>query len=177
MMAQSTALARMPAPVQRAPAEIRSAEDTAEAWLAEAQTSIESARPVRTAARPAPHMTPRPREAAVLSATGGIRILVTAYASEAGMTDDSPNLTATNTRPQEGTIALSQDLLRSFTPGAPFDYGDIIEAKGLGRFRVEDTMHARWTKRADIWFPTRAEALRWGARHLTIKHASRDSAN
>jgi 3D (Asp-Asp-Asp) domain-containing protein len=175
VVAQSTAISRMPLPAPSAPAEIPLSGDTAEAWLAEAQTSLESARPARAVARPASRPEPALRTGPALSAVAGVRVLVTAYASEVGMTDDSPNLTSTNTEPRQGTIALSQDLLRSFTPGAPFDYGDVIEAKGLGRFRVEDTMHPRWTKRADIWFPTRAEALRWGARHMTIKRADENA--
>jgi len=175
VVAQSTAISRMPATSPSAPVEIPLSGDAAEAWLAEAQTSLESARQARVAAQRTSRPEPVPRMGPALSATAGVRVLVTAYASEVGMTDDSPNLTSTNTEPRSGTIALSQDLLRSFTPGAPFDYGDIIEAKGFGRFRVEDTMHPRWTKRADIWFPTRAEAIRWGARHLTIKLASEDA--
>jgi len=33
---------------------------------------------------------------------------------------------------------------------------------------VEDTMHERWERRADIWFPSVEEALRWGRRKLAI---------
>jgi hypothetical protein len=42
----------------------------------------------------------------------------------------------------------------------------------VGAFEVEDTMNRRYTRRVDIWFGSRAEALRWGrqrgmlARHI-----------
>jgi 3D (Asp-Asp-Asp) domain-containing protein len=92
------------------------------------------------------------------------QVTVTGYSSSIHETDESPGLTATNTEARAGVIALSQDLLREFTPGAPFSFHDRVEIPGLGQFRVEDTMHPRWTRRADVWFGSRAEALDWGRR-------------
>jgi len=89
-------------------------------------------------------------------------VTITGYGSSVEETDDSPLITAANTKAREGIIALSQDLLSEFTPGAPFSFHDIVEIPGLGRFSVEDTMHPRWTNRADIWFATREEAISWG---------------
>jgi 3D (Asp-Asp-Asp) domain-containing protein len=92
------------------------------------------------------------------------QVTITGYSSNIHETDDSPGLTAANTEARSGVIALSQDLLSEFTPGAPFSFHDRVEIPGLGQFRVEDTMHPRWTRRADVWFGSRAEALDWGRR-------------
>ena len=51
---------------------------------------------------------------------------------------------------------------------APFDFGDYVMIPGVGVFIVEDTMHARWRNRGDIWFADRATALRWGRRRVWI---------
>jgi 3D (Asp-Asp-Asp) domain-containing protein len=93
-----------------------------------------------------------------------VSVTITGYSSSVEETDDSPEITATNTAVREGVIALSQDLLREFTPGAPFSFHDRVEIPGLGRFFIEDTMHPRWMRRADLWFPSREEALQWGLR-------------
>jgi 3D (Asp-Asp-Asp) domain-containing protein len=93
-----------------------------------------------------------------------ISVTVTGYSSSVEETDDSPGITATNTDVREGVLALSQDLLTEFTPGAPFSFHDRVEIPGLGRFFIEDTMHPRWMRRADVWFPSRDEALKWGLR-------------
>ena len=92
------------------------------------------------------------------------QVTVTGYSSSIHETDDSPGLTASNTAARAGVIALSQDLLREFTPGAPFSFDDRVEIPGLGQFQVEDTMHPRWTRRADVWFGSRSEAIDWGRR-------------
>lgn len=104
-------------------------------------------------------------------------VTITGYSSCPSQTDDSPLITAANTRVRPGVIALSQDLLREFRPGAPFAFHDRVEIPGLGQFLVEDTMHRRWRRRADIWFGSRAEAMRWGRRSHTIyRVADRDDS-
>lgn len=97
-----------------------------------------------------------------------LSITVTGYSSTPDQTDDSPFTTAMNTTVHPGVLALSRDLLREFTPGAPFRFGDIVELEGLGVFSVEDTMNPRYTKRADIWFQSREAATRWGNRTLHL---------
>ena len=97
-----------------------------------------------------------------------VSITVTGYSSTADQTDDSPLITAMNTTVHPGMLALSRDLLREFTPGAPFRFGDIVELEGLGVFTVEDTMNPRFSKRADIWFQSREAATRWGNRTLHL---------
>lgn len=97
-----------------------------------------------------------------------VRVSVTAYTSAAAQTDDSPTITASNTRVSEKTVAISRDLLREFTPGAPFSYGDKILIPGVGIYRVEDTMNGRWRKKIDLWFASKEDARHWGVRTAYI---------
>jgi 3D (Asp-Asp-Asp) domain-containing protein len=101
-----------------------------------------------------------------------IPVTVTAYSSTADQTDSTPFVTASNTRVRRGIVALSRDLLREFTPGAPFGYGDRVELEGVGSFVVEDTMHPRFRQRVDIWFPHRVQARRWGVQRFQLAHLS-----
>jgi 3D (Asp-Asp-Asp) domain-containing protein len=97
-----------------------------------------------------------------------VQAVVTGYSSTPDQTDDTPWLTAWSTQTRPGVIALSRDLLRTFTEGAPFDFGDRILVAGVGVFLVEDTMADRWTNRADIWFRTRTQAQQWGRRETLL---------
>lgn len=101
-----------------------------------------------------------------------IQVTVTGYSSTPDQTDATPFLTASNTRTRRGVIALSRDLLREYTPGAPFAFGDLVELEGVGIFRVEDTMARRFRRRADIWFSSRTAAIRWGRRQLVASKIS-----
>jgi 3D (Asp-Asp-Asp) domain-containing protein len=89
---------------------------------------------------------------------------VSAYTSRACETDDTPFITAANTATRPGVLALSRDLLKRYTPGAPFDFGDIVHINGMGDFVVEDSMNGRWQRRADIWFESVADARHFGRR-------------
>jgi len=95
----------------------------------------------------------------------GLPVTITAYTSEPAYTDDEPFVTATGRMVRPGTLALSRDLLRTFTPGAPFDFGDRVRLSRFGEFVVDDTMNPRWSHRVDIWLPTVAEAQEFGKRH------------
>ena len=95
-------------------------------------------------------------------------IVVTGYTSSVRETDSTPFITASMTRVRPGCLALSRDLLRTFTPEAPFDFGDWVVIPGVGIFIVEDTMNARWRNRADIWFNRRRDAVHWGRRQALI---------
>jgi 3D (Asp-Asp-Asp) domain-containing protein len=97
-----------------------------------------------------------------------VRVTCTAYSSTPDQTDSTPFQTASMQTVQRGFIALSRDLLRRYTDGAPFDFGDHVEVVGVGVFRVEDTMHRRWRRRADLWVRSRAEARLWGCRTVLI---------
>jgi len=106
-----------------------------------------------------------------------IPVVITGYSSTVDQTDDTPFLTAANTRVRRGVIALSRDLLREFTPGAPFAFGDVLEVEGVGTFKVEDTMAERYRQRADIWFSTRAAARQWGRRDLKVARLTPGARN
>jgi 3D (Asp-Asp-Asp) domain-containing protein len=95
-------------------------------------------------------------------------IVVTGYASAPAETDSTPTVTASMTKVRPGCLALSRDLLRTFTRNAPFDFGDWVVLPGVGIFIVQDTMHERWERRGDIWFPDRTSALRWGSRRVLV---------
>lgn len=86
-------------------------------------------------------------------------VLITAYSSTPDQTDDSPFITASNTHVRDGVVAAN------FLPfktkiRIPKLFGDKI-------FTVEDRM--RSNVKVDIWFPTRQEALNFGARRTQIE--------
>jgi 3D (Asp-Asp-Asp) domain-containing protein len=103
-----------------------------------------------------------------------VRVLATGYSSSVMETDTTPTITAANTLTRPGTLAVSRDLLREYTPGAPFAFGDRVHVHGVGEFRVEDAMNARWDNRIDIWFPSREDALWFGRREVVLSRTLGD---
>jgi 3D (Asp-Asp-Asp) domain-containing protein len=97
-----------------------------------------------------------------------VTVSVSAYTSRPCETDDSPFITAANTSTRPGVLALSRDLLKRYTPGAPFDFGDVVHINGLGDFVVEDAMASRWQRRADIWFESVEDARGFGRREAIM---------
>jgi 3D (Asp-Asp-Asp) domain-containing protein len=97
-----------------------------------------------------------------------IKVVATGYSSSPFETDTTPFITASNTTTRPGIIALSRDLLKPYTPDAPFAFGDRVWLDGFGEFIVEDSMHHRWERSADIWFPSRNQALHFGRRELYL---------
>lgn len=97
-----------------------------------------------------------------------LQLIATGYSSTHIETDDTPFITASNTRTRTGIVAMSRDLLTRYTADAPFAFGDTIHISGLGDFIVEDSMHGRWTRRIDIWFPSRDEAFDFGIRKVVV---------
>ncbi len=74
-------------------------------------------------------------------------IKFTAYNNHPNQTDSSPNITGSGRQVYEGSIAISQDLLRKV-----IYYGDIVYVKKLNRyFVVEDAMNKRHKRRMDIF--------------------------
>lgn len=89
-------------------------------------------------------------------------VRASAYSSTVDQTDGDPFTAASGQKVHDGMIAMN---------GMPFGtkiripdhYGDKI-------FTVGDRMNKRWgTKKIDIWMPTRADAIQWGVRTVTIE--------
>jgi 3D (Asp-Asp-Asp) domain-containing protein len=91
-----------------------------------------------------------------------IKVVVTAYSSSPGETDDNPYLTAAGTWVREGIVA--NNMLPFGTKiRIPEIYGDKV-------FIVEDRMH--WKKgyyHVDIWFASYGEAKDFGAKTTFIE--------
>ncbi|MDH3217854.1 MAG: 3D domain-containing protein, partial [Candidatus Krumholzibacteria bacterium] len=98
-----------------------------------------------------------------------VKVVATGYSSSIRETDSTPFITASNTQTRLGILAMSRDLLKRYTAGAPFDFGDHVHVPGLGEFIVEDSMNSRWNNRIDIWFPSRMDALRFGIKEVYVK--------
>jgi 3D (Asp-Asp-Asp) domain-containing protein len=86
-------------------------------------------------------------------------VTATAYASNVSQTDDTPCVTAAQTRVRRGVVATN------FLPlGTRLQIGDEI-------FVVEDRMNSRYNGKyiIDIWFPSTELAVEHGARLLEIE--------
>ena len=83
---------------------------------------------------------------------------VTGYTSSSEETDDTPFLTAAQTKTRPGVIACPRDI--------PFFTK--VEIDGIIYF-CEDRLNLRHTNRFDIWFPTKSEALEWGIQDKVVK--------
>ncbi len=80
---------------------------------------------------------------------------ITSYRSVPEQTDSTPFITATGEHVHSKGVALSRDLLWRW--GGPIKYGDIVYIEGYGFEVVNDTMHFRHKKHADIWVATYQE--------------------
>lgn len=80
-------------------------------------------------------------------------LVVTSYRSIPEATDSTPFITSIGERTNPSGIAVSQDLLKS----GKVKYGDWVYVEHIGLKRVNDTMHPRWTNRADVWVATYKE--------------------
>ena len=91
-----------------------------------------------------------------------IRVTVTAYSSTVDQTDGDPFTTASGTTVQDGVVAYN------FLPfGTQVRFPDIFGEK---IFLVEDRLNARsGPYHADIWMPSRGEALAWGKRIIRME--------
>lgn len=71
-------------------------------------------------------------------------------------------------------VAVSRDLLKRFTEGAPLELGDSIFIE----FIVADVMNERWDNRADIFFRNKESARLFGTqkrRVIIVKSSIRGS--
>jgi 3D (Asp-Asp-Asp) domain-containing protein len=91
------------------------------------------------------------------------KVVVTAYNSEVGQTDDSPFIAAWGTRVYDGMIATN-DLPRGTRVRFPDIYGSRV-------FVVDDRMNSRYTGtgRVDIWMVEKSDAINFGAKYLTME--------
>jgi len=89
------------------------------------------------------------------------RVAVTAYSSSPCETDSSPFITASGDWVQDGIVAVN---FLSFGTKIkiPELFGDKI-------FTVQDRMHPRKKYQVDIWFPSRIDALEFGAHYTYIE--------
>lgn len=88
-------------------------------------------------------------------------IVVTAYNSEVGQTDNTPFITAFGTEVRDGIVATN------FLPK-----GTIVrfpEKFGDKEFVVEDRMNSRYYYHMDIWMADRSAAIQWGAKFLKME--------
>lgn len=82
---------------------------------------------------------------------------VTAYSSTKDQTDDTPFITASQTRVRDGIVACPRK----------YEFGSKFEIKGK-EYVCEDRMNIRYTNRFDIWFPTKRLAKLWGKQKLKV---------
>lgn len=91
-----------------------------------------------------------------------VKVIVTAYSSSVFETDDTPEITASNTKVRDGIIANNM-LPFGTKVRLPEIYGDKI-------FVVEDRMHSRkGNYHFDIWFPSYGEAKNFGAQNTYLE--------
>ena len=88
-------------------------------------------------------------------------IMVSAYNSEVGQTDDTPFITAFNTHVRDGIVATN------FLPkGTVIRFPDYSEDK---EFVVEDRMNKRYYYQMDIWMEHRVDAVNFGSQFLKME--------
>lgn len=95
------------------------------------------------------------------SARKTMYIVVTAYNSEPGQTDDTPFITAFGTHVRDGIVATNF-LPKGTVVRFPDKYGD-------KEFVVEDRMNSRYYYHMDIWMADKAEAVNFGAKFLKME--------
>ncbi len=91
-----------------------------------------------------------------------LTVRTSAYSSTRDQTDGDPFTTASGKKVHDGTLAMNC---------VPFGTKVRITGKfGSKIFTVEDRMNAKWgCSRADVWMPTRAQAMQWGVRTVTLE--------
>lgn len=97
-----------------------------------------------------------------------VTVVVSGYTSRPCETDSTPFVTAANTATRRGVLALSRDLVRRYTKGAPFEFGDVVHLHGIGDFVVEDSMNGRYVRHADIWFESLSDAREFGRKRAVL---------
>ena len=99
----------------------------------------------------------------IISLEQGHLLTVTAYSPEPGQTDDTPFVTASNSRVREGIIAVSPDL---YAQG--WKFGRKVYVKDLGVFTIEDLMAPRLTNTIDIFMFSTSRAMTFGKKKMRV---------
>ncbi|MBN1778886.1 MAG: 3D domain-containing protein [Candidatus Buchananbacteria bacterium] len=92
-------------------------------------------------------------------------ITITAYSSTVDQTDDTPCITANGfnlCENNEENVIAANFLPFGTKVKIPEYFGDRI-------FTVQDRMNARYYYRADVWFKTRQDAIKFGAPYTEIQ--------
>ncbi len=87
-------------------------------------------------------------------------VILTAYSSTPDQTDDTPFITASNTRTRDGVIAANF-LAFGTKVKIPAVFGDKV-------FTVEDRMAKKHNDKIDIWFPERYLAKNFGVQEADV---------
>ncbi len=96
-----------------------------------------------------------------LSLRRSVAVIITGYSSTVDQTDDTPYITAWNTKTRPGVVAANW-LPFGTNIRIPELFGDRV-------FVVEDRMHRRNSHKLDIWFQSREEALRFGVKRARVE--------
>ena len=89
-----------------------------------------------------------------------LRVFLTAYSSTPDQTDDTPFITASNTRVRDGIVAANF-LAFGTKVQIPEIFGDKV-------FVVEDRMAKKHSDKIDIWFPERHLAKKFGIKEAEV---------
>ena len=90
-----------------------------------------------------------------------VKVVITAYSSRVGETDDTPFMTAAGTKVRPGVVAANW-LPLGAKIRIPALFGDQV-------FLVEDRMHSRMNGKVDVWFSSTDEALRFGTQVARVE--------
>ena len=90
-------------------------------------------------------------------------VTATAYTARAAECNSEPWVTSSGTPSRVGAIAISRNLEK-----LGIGLGDLVIIKGMGLFRVEDRMNARWTNRIDILHGNLEAAKLFGVTQVEI---------
>ena len=89
-----------------------------------------------------------------------MKVVLTAYSSTSDQTDDTPFITASNTRVRDGIVAANF-LAFGTKVKIPSLFGDKV-------FTVEDRMAKKHNDKMDIWFPERYLAKNFGVKETDV---------
>jgi len=89
-----------------------------------------------------------------------MKVVLTGYSSTTDQTDDTPFITASNTRTRDGIVAANF-LAFGTKVKIPAIFGDKV-------FTVEDRMAKKHNDKIDIWFPERHLAKNFGVQEAEV---------